>query len=238
MIEPIKAAVYAHRGVHDNRTVYENTLESVRLASELGVGAEIDVRLTSDGVCVLHHDPRTYLGERISRMSYGELRHYRLPDGSAIPTLSEVLHSFGGKLALLIEIKSTGLSSAIAEKTWEAIREHTDGITVQSFDPLMLRRFKRLSGGAVPCGLLSAAYALSDGIIQHMHGRLVFSSFSRADFISYRSDVAAQSRLERLRRKKSHFGLWSALPEHAAENRDNADFYICDIEPRELKGDD
>lgn len=34
-------AVYAHRGVHDNKTVFENTMPAIRLAGEMGIGAEI-----------------------------------------------------------------------------------------------------------------------------------------------------------------------------------------------------
>ena len=226
-------AVYAHRGVHDNKTVFENTMPAIRLAGDMGIGAEIDVRLTSDGVAVIHHDPKTLSGDRISQMPYDDLKNYRFPDGSSVPTLESVMSEFGGRIALLIEIKSTGPSGTVARKTWEAIKGRTDGVTVQSFDPLMLRRFRRMSGGTVRCGLLSAAYAVSDGVFPYLHGKLLFSPFSKADFISYRSDSAAARVLQRLRSRKTRFGLWSVGLDSADDHRDGADFYICDVLPPE-----
>ena len=233
MKELCKTEVYAHRGVHDNKTVFENTVPAIRLAGEMGIGAEIDVRLTSDGVAVVHHDPISIAGDRISRTPYDELKNYRFPDGSRVPTLCEVMDEFGGRVALLIEIKSTGPSGTVARKTWEAIKGRTSGVTVQSFDPLMLRRFRWLSGGTVRCGLLSAAYAVTDGVLPYLHGKLLFSPFSGADFISYRSDSAAARMLQKLRTNKTKFGLWSVGLESAADGQDGADFYICDVLPRE-----
>jgi len=49
-------AVIGHRGAR--AVAPENTLAGLRAALECGVaGIEVDVAMTSDGVCVLHHDP-------------------------------------------------------------------------------------------------------------------------------------------------------------------------------------
>ena len=48
---------FAHRGLHDNREVPENTLLAIREAHEQGFGSELDVWLTDDNRLIVHHDP-------------------------------------------------------------------------------------------------------------------------------------------------------------------------------------
>ena len=46
----------AHRGMFDNISVTENSLEAFRRACDSGFGIELDVRLSSDGIPVVIHD--------------------------------------------------------------------------------------------------------------------------------------------------------------------------------------
>lgn len=96
----------SHRGEHDNRTVYENTLPAFERANRAGVwGIELDLRWTRDLEPVVFHDPdtRRLFGEnnRISRLRVDELNHI-FPQ---IPTLKDVVERFGQKMHLMLEIK-------------------------------------------------------------------------------------------------------------------------------------
>lgn len=96
----------AHRGGgrnDDELPASENTVEIIRLASQLGAtGVEMDVRLTSDGVPILYHDetlnerliiPNGMIGP-ISNYSYTQLHDLvRLVNGERIPTLDEALNT-------------------------------------------------------------------------------------------------------------------------------------------------
>jgi len=88
--------VYAHRGLHlDHR---ENTLDAFRAAVALGVdGVELDVRRTSDGALVVHHDP-TVDGLVIAESKWRELPDY-------IPTLDESMWALDG-VHVNVEIKN------------------------------------------------------------------------------------------------------------------------------------
>ena len=89
-------AVVAHRGEHHRAR--ENTLEAFAAALALGVdGIEFDVRPTSDGALVVHHDPRVD-GRPLSLTPAGEL-----PDW--VPTLAEVLERTRGVVAH-VELKN------------------------------------------------------------------------------------------------------------------------------------
>jgi glycerophosphoryl diester phosphodiesterase len=99
--------IIAHRGVHDNQRIAENTMIAFEHAQKAGVwGIELDIRWTRDLEPVVFHDPdllRMYGdGQKVSAYSLSELKK-RFP---AIPALSEVVHRFGRKCHLMIEVKA------------------------------------------------------------------------------------------------------------------------------------
>ena len=103
-----KCKLVSHRGEHDNRNVFENTLEAFELAYGAGVwGIELDLRWTKDLNPVIFHDPDTdrLYGKdyRINQLRLIELKRI-FPQ---IPTLDEVVERFGHKMHLMLEIKKT-----------------------------------------------------------------------------------------------------------------------------------
>jgi glycerophosphoryl diester phosphodiesterase len=96
----------SHRGEHDNRTVFENTLAAFDRALARGVwGIEFDLRWTRDLHPVVHHDDDLFrlLGSRsrICDLTLDRLRA-EAPD---VPTLEEVIRRYGGKMHLMMEVK-------------------------------------------------------------------------------------------------------------------------------------
>ena len=98
--------IISHRGVHDNRTVFENTLAAFDRVRDAGVwGIELDIRWTRDLQPVVFHD------ESLQRL-YGhslnirELTLAELQSSFAIiPTLKEVIDTYAQKLHLMVELK-------------------------------------------------------------------------------------------------------------------------------------
>lgn len=99
-------AIIAHRGaslVHP-----ENTLAAFEAAIAQGADMlEMDVRLTSDGVPVVLHDPTvTLVSGKLALVSEMTLRELRAqPALTDIAVLSEVLETLAGKCAVELEIK-------------------------------------------------------------------------------------------------------------------------------------
>ena len=90
--------VVAHRGA--SAVHAENTIPAFVAAREMGADwVELDVRLTADGVPVVHHDPVLTDGRVIRSLSVGDL-----PD--ELPTLEAAIESCA-PLGVNIEIKST-----------------------------------------------------------------------------------------------------------------------------------
>ena len=99
--------IVSHRGEHDNRMVFENTIEAFDLAYEKGIwGIELDVRWTRDLQPVVAHDPdlkRVFgLDLTIGKLTRNELKKHC----PAVPTLAEVIESYGKKLHFMVEIKA------------------------------------------------------------------------------------------------------------------------------------
>ena len=99
--------IVSHRGEHDNRMIFENTIEAFDLAFEKGIwGIEFDVRWTKDLHPVVIHDPDLKRVFGID-LTIAEVTRDELKSGChAVPSLTEVIEKYGQKLHLMIEIKA------------------------------------------------------------------------------------------------------------------------------------
>lgn len=99
--------IVSHRGEHNNRSVFENTLAAFDKAYESGVwGIEFDVRWTRDLQPVVVHDPdlnRVFgIDLKVGDVSLEALRR-QCPQ---VPMLAEVILKYGRKLHMMLEIKT------------------------------------------------------------------------------------------------------------------------------------
>ena len=144
-MEDLRGWAFAHRGLH-GPGVCENTLEAFSRAVERGYGIELDVHLSRAGEIVVFHDKRlTRLGgdrRRVRRLSEQQRRQVRLPDGSSIPRLEEVLRLVAGRVPLLIELKQGGRLPA---RVLEALSDYEGPVLLESFSPLAAARLRRLA---------------------------------------------------------------------------------------------
>ncbi len=112
--------VIGHRGAR--RLAVENTLESLRIALDLGAdGVEFDVQQTADGELVLFHDDDLQrLANRpgaVTELPWSDLRKMTLGDGQLqtqrVAHLDEVLELFEGrKVHVNAELKVNGHDSS------------------------------------------------------------------------------------------------------------------------------
>ena len=113
--------VAAHRGAHNHHP--ENSLPAIQEAIDLGVDiAELDVKVTKDGVAVLMHDgtiDRTTTGSgKPSDYTLEELRRFRLihkkdTTDEQIPTFAEALELIKNNIMVDIDIKTDQLDPII-----------------------------------------------------------------------------------------------------------------------------
>ena len=102
----------AHRGASDYAP--ENTLNSFQIAADLCAEMwELDIRVSSDGVCVVAHDDNltrvARRGLRVSETTWDEISSLPLPEGQHIPRLEQVINlAKNTGCGLYCDIKSEG----------------------------------------------------------------------------------------------------------------------------------
>lgn len=159
----------AHRGA--SAYAPENTMAAFEKAVEMGADyIEVDVQMSRDGVPVIFHDDtleRTTNGEgSLSVYTLEELKSLDAGSwfdkefaGETIPTLDEVLAAYGGRIKILVELKSPELYPGIEEKVVEALKKHhlvnpgSDDIIIQSFNHASVMKSKQLLP-EIPHGVL------------------------------------------------------------------------------------
>ncbi len=147
----------AHRGA--SALAPENTMAAFEKAIEMGADAiELDLHLSRDGELVVIHDDtldRTTDGRGpVHERSLDEIRRLDAGGwfgqefvGQRIPTLSEVLDRFAGKVPLALEIKAgSTFFPGIEEKVVSVLRRHSaiEHSAVASFDHYALRHVKEI----------------------------------------------------------------------------------------------
>ena len=98
--------IVSHRGEHDNLNVLENTFAAFDQIKDKDIwGIELDIRWTKDLIPVVFHDKdlkRLFQSDiEVSKITWDNLRK-KFP---LIPSLSEVILRYGGKIHLMVEIK-------------------------------------------------------------------------------------------------------------------------------------
>jgi glycerophosphoryl diester phosphodiesterase len=158
--------LFAHRGSSADEP--ENTLAAFRRARIDGAdGVELDVmRCASGEIMVFHDDELTRLcgvSGVLREKRFAELSALRVR-GEPIPQLHEVIETIGPSLQLNVELKTASnfrarlVDDGLARAVAETLRRHEVGARtiVSSFDPFLLRRFRR-EDPTVRVGLLFAA---------------------------------------------------------------------------------
>lgn len=143
--EGLLAAPIAHRGLHTD-DVPENSLLSFSRAAERRLGVELDVRLSADGVPVVHHDASLQrmcgVPDVVAHLPAATLTRLSLNrTHERLPTLAAALHVIDGQVPLLVDAK-TGWSRSARRRLVDALaillRSYRGPVAVVGFDPFTL----------------------------------------------------------------------------------------------------
>lgn len=134
-----------HRGAAAYAT--ENTLSSIQAALECGVDmVEMDVRRAKDGVLVLSHEPFIKgLGRRVSvrKSTLEEIQQVCLAGGEVAPTLDAALSFVRGRARVNLDLKESGIESAVVELVTKYRLENQTMIS--GLNRRSLRKIKQLN---------------------------------------------------------------------------------------------
>lgn len=196
----LTARPIAHRGYHDAAAGrLENTLPAAEAAIARNFAIECDVQLTADDqVVVFHDDTVDRLAEATGDVrdhTLAELRAARLRGTDAtIPSLDALLDLVGGRVPVVVELKSRFDGTRALETAVAPIVLGYDGpIAVMSFDPASMIAMRRLAP-AVPRGMTADRFVAAEWPSLPAATRLACRYLAAAplivpDFVAY--DVTA-----------------------------------------------
>ncbi|MCQ2508752.1 MAG: glycerophosphodiester phosphodiesterase [Dorea sp.] len=195
----------AHRGLFNNISgIPENSIPAFQLAVERGYGIELDVQMTSDHKLVVFHDESLKrmcgVNKVLNQCSWEELQQYRLVDtDEKVPLYEEVLKVIGGKVPLIMEVKSEGdwktTTKMAAQMMDEYVKKYHGEYCMESFHPMAVQWYKKNRPDVIR-GQLSSDY-FRDGSKKSFFEKffltcLLMNAFSRPDFIAYNHKYADQ----------------------------------------------
>ena len=192
---PFKQRNFAHRGLHKrDKSIPENSIAAFERASRYGYGMELDVQLSKDGEVVVFHDDtlnRVYgVDSRVDEKTLAELRQLSLcGTKETIPTFAEVLKTVRGRGALIIELKNGRRNKELCEKTYALLRRYSGDYCIESFNPFIVRWFKR-NAPEVMRGQLANPPSAYNGEVNpvtgFLLGNVLLNFLGRPQFIAYK----------------------------------------------------
>jgi glycerophosphoryl diester phosphodiesterase len=196
----LTARPIAHRGLHDAaQGLIENTAGAVRAAIAAGYGIEVDVQISADGEAMVHHDDtlgRLTDGDgRLDQLSAAELK--RVPFRGSVEhmlTLGELCDLVGGRVTMLIELKSRfDGDGRLPARVAAILAGYRGPAGPMSFDPWQIMQLRH-DAPALICGIVAAKYHphpnwdLMPFWMRHSMGYLVTGLVARAQFVAYGVD--------------------------------------------------
>ncbi len=225
----LKAQPFAHRGLH-GRDAPENSRAAFAAAAALGHGMELDVQLTAQGEPVVFHDETlerlTAMKGRLDDLSEDELAELTLRGShETIPYLSEVLGLIGGRVPILIELKSIAESNIniICLAVRRALEGYRGDVGVMSFDPRVPGWFGE-HAERVPRGLVMTQTRADKRLDRLKSGAQIGLALRAAkpDFIAYDIDYLAEPIPQALRQHGLPVLTWTVRT--AAQERRALDY--------------
>ncbi len=192
----------AHRGLHNNKDIIENTIESFELAIRNNFSIELDIVLSKDGEIMVFHDYNLNRlagsNKLINNCTANELRDIKLlGTNSVIPSIDEVLYRINGKVPILIEIKES-FHPDIEERLFEIIRSYEGEIAIQSFDKKSIIWFKN-NAPFYKLGLISNDPKLTVEEISELD----------VDFLAFDINILDSDIVKNLKKLKFHILTWT-----------------------------
>ncbi len=174
----------AHRGLHGD-SIPENSMSAYKAAIDGNYPIEMDIQMSKDGVLFCFHDDtatrvagvdkylRDMTAEEISALDIG---------GEGVPTFEEFLKLVNGQVPILIEIKQQK-EKGVEQKTIDALKDYTGEFAIQSFDPFVMIKIKKLAPHVLRGQLGSSS--TNKGIKWWIVETLPLNFISKPDFIHY-----------------------------------------------------
>lgn len=226
----INNKIFAHRGIFNNKTIVENTMEAFEKAIEKEIPFELDVQLTKDDKIVVFHDDdlKRLTNKRIviQDTNYDELKDIKLLDTNAhIPLLKDVLKKNKDKVLIDIEIKNSKRWKTLVNKLMIELKPYVNYI-IKSFNPRIVRYIKK-NYSWVNVGLLVQDNYPSKIKKQFIQSKSIIN-YCNPDFIAISKKLVKTDYMKKIKNKQVF--IWTINNLLEIPEKDSY-IYICNIPP-------
>ncbi|MFC7072003.1 glycerophosphodiester phosphodiesterase family protein [Halovenus rubra] len=206
----------AHRGLHSDR-VPENSLPAFQNAVDAGYPAELDVRVTADGVPVVFHDRKldrlTDKTGAISDNHWADIADCTLKGtNETVPRLEAVLDTIDGQVPLLIELKNFHTPGKLERSVVDCLDSYEGDFAIQSFNPLVVWWLRRHRTDW-PRGQLAPLSLGSGFLTRKILTHLVPSAYTRPDFVGYGCNFLPSPPFNRSKKRGRDVLAWTVRSE-------------------------
>lgn len=229
-----KNKIIAHRGIHNNKEIPENSMLSFKKALQEGIPIELDIRLTKDNNLIVFHDNNLYRmtkrNDFVKMKTLQEIKElYLLDTKEKIPTLKEVLDLVNNKVLLDIEIKTTNQNINLIRKLIEELDYYQGNFIIKSFNPRIIKILKRKRPN-YQCGLLLTTYQ-KNIIYKTLTLFPLILVYYKPDFLAINKKMST-NKFIKFYEKNHKILLWTIKSKKELEKYKNTkSFFICDNLP-------
>lgn len=223
--------IISHRGIHDNKTIYENTLQAIKKARDQNYIIEIDIHLTKDNKIIVFHDNNikriTGINKIVEENTYQDLNNQNIIH---IPLLEEVLDLVACKVPLLIEIKQPNKVGILESKLISILNNYQGQYAIQSFNPQVLYWFKKHHPNILRGQLASQ---LEKSIMpfyqKFILKNMLLNPLTKPHFISYKYNELPLTKIKKYHKKNIKVLGWTITTQKEYEKyKEIYDNLICE----------
>lgn len=218
-----KNRLIAHRGLHKNKIIPENSMLAFKAAIEKNYAIEFDINITKDNqIVVFHDDDLNRLcnkKENIEDVSYDFLKDLNLYESNEkIPLLKELLDQVAGKIPLIIEIKKHKNIGLLENILLEMLKEYKGEYFICSFEKDILLWLEKNKPKEIR-GLIFESLPIKFKKYEKI--AFLYKYFkSKADFISLEDKLIDSSIYDFCKKKELDILVWTIKDKKSFQNID------------------
>ena len=224
----------AHRGIHNNLDIPENSIKAFNKAMNENIAIELDIQLTKDNKLVVFHDYNlkrmTNNNSLIEDLTLKEIKELKLLDtNEQIPTLEEVLKLINGKILIDIEIKNTKRINNIVNILINNLNSYKGEIIIKSFNPKIIKKLKKITDNYKYGLLIKEKYPKKLQTLI-MKSNLILL-YCRPNFLAISKNLSKTKRFKKLKNKYPIY-IWTIKNTNEIDiYKDYGEHYICNNLP-------
>lgn len=224
----------AHRGIHNNLDIPENSIKAFNKAINENIAIELDIQLTKDNELIVFHDHNlkrmTNNNSLVEDLNLKEIKQLKLLDTNEhIPTLEEVLNLINGKVLIDIEIKNTKRINNIVNILINNLNSYKGEIIIKSFNPKIIKKLKKITYNYKYGLLIKEKYPKKLQTLI-MKSNLILL-YCRPNFLAISKNLSKTKRFKKLKNKYQIY-IWTIKNTNEIDiYKDYGEHYICNNLP-------